>query len=81
MLTPYDDVDGLEFSDSLAVKRIIQEQRREEMRLAQRRISVGPGDHDPDDGFDDDDDYDDFDDFDEYDEDEFDSSVGLSIDH
>jgi hypothetical protein len=42
--------------------------------------AVGPGDHDSDDDFDDDD-YEDFDDFDDYDEDEFDSSIGLTIDH
>jgi hypothetical protein len=41
---------------------------------------VGPGDHDTDDDFDDDD-YEDFDDYDDYDEDEFDSSIGLTIDH
>jgi hypothetical protein len=81
MRTPYDDADGFEFSDSWAVRRIIQEQKREEMRHAKRRISRGPGDHEPGDSFDDDDDYDDFDDYEDYDEDEFDSSVGLTIDH
>lgn len=81
MRTPYDEADGFEFSDSLAVRRIMQEQEREEMRYARHRISRGPGDRDPGDDYDDDDDFDDFDDFDDYDEEEFDSSVGLTIDH
>jgi casein kinase II subunit beta len=79
MRTPYDDSDGFDFADSPAVRRIVQEQKREEMRHVRRRNIAGPGDHDPDDDFDDDDD-DDFDD-DDYDENDFDSYSGLSIDH
>lgn len=88
MRPPYDDLDGYEFADSLAVRRILREQRREELRFAKRR-----GPRDPDEsGFRDhkrnhyvdntfDDDYEDYEDYDEYNDDEFDSYSGISTDH
>lgn len=79
MRMPYDDAEAFDFADSLAVRRIMQEQKREEVRLAKRRSGRHISHYKPDDEFDEDeiagslDGFDDFDDFEDYDEDEFDS--------
>ena len=88
MRTPYDDVEEFDFADNLDVKRIMREQKREELRLARRRSRRGPGDSER---FDDLESYDfrDFGnygdtaavDYDDYDEDEFDSYSDVGIDH
>lgn len=69
----YDDFDEFAFDDVGAIRRIMREQQREEMRFS-RRNKVGPGDHDSWDDDDwDDDDYD----YEDYDDEEFDSHAGL----
>lgn len=85
MRPPYDDSDEFDFGDSLAVRRVIREQKREEIRLAKRRAGRhGPSTRDPFDDLGDDvsfDTTDDFDAYEDYDEDEFDSYSDISIDH
>ena len=78
MSTPFDEFDEFDFADNFAIKRINQEQRREEIRLAKRRSRRGSrGSNRFDDYYDDnlDDKYIGSmeTDFDYYDEDEFDS--------
>ena len=73
----YDDFDEFEFDDSIAVKQMLREIEREQIRMASRR-KHGPGkkkrwDDDADDDFGDYEDYEDFEEYDDYDEDEFDS--------
>ena len=69
----YDDNDEFAFGDVGAIRRIMREQQREELRFA-RRSKVGPGDRDHWD----DDDYDDDDfDYDDYDDEEFDRHAGM----
>jgi hypothetical protein len=76
----YDDFDEFDFDDSVAVKQMLREMQREELRLASRR-KRGPGnrqrwqDEDDDDAaeFEDYADYEDSENYEDYDDDEFDS--------
>ena len=74
MTRTYDDFDEFEFDDSFAVRKMLQEMRRDELRKAIER-KRGHTQHrhwnDVDDN--DDDDYDGYEDYDDYDDDEFDS--------
>lgn len=80
----YDDFDEFDFDDSVAVKQMLREMQREEMRLASRRRR-GPGgkqrwkDEDNEDfgDFDGYEDYKDYKDYEDYDDDEFDSYSAL----
>ena len=88
MRTPYDDVDEFDFADNLDVRRIMREQKREELRLARRRSGRRPGNSERFDdlesnAFGDFGNYGDTAavDYDDYDEDEFDSYSDLGIDH
>ena len=79
----YDDFDDFEFDDVVAVKQMLREMEREEMRLASRR-KHGPGkkkrwDDDVDEDFGDSEDFEDYEDYDDYDDNEFDSYSGLDI--
>ena len=70
-----DDFDEFEFDDSLAVRRMLQEMRRDELREAIRR-KRGHTQHRRWDDFNGSDEYgveDDYDDYEDYDDDEFDS--------
>ena len=80
MRTPYDDVDEFDFADNLYVRRIMREQKREELRLARRRSGRGTGNSERYDDLDSDD-FDDFGNYGDYDADEFDSVSDLAIDH
>lgn len=73
----YDDFDDFDFDDREVVRRMLQEQAREELRMASRRRK-GAADKYRWDRFDVDSDepgneFDDLDDYSDYDEDEFDS--------
>ena len=67
----YEDFDEFEFDDSLAVRKMLQEMRRDELRKAIQR-KRGYTQHKNWDDFDDDA-YEDYDGYDDYDEEEFDS--------
>lgn len=72
----YDDFDEFEFDDSLAVRKMLLEMRREELRqAAQRRRGHTPRKRwdDFDDDDEDEDVYGEYDGDDDYDDDEFDS--------
>lgn len=81
----YDDFDEFEFDDSAAVKHMLRELQREEVRMASRRRH-GPGvkkrwdDDFEDDDYDDFEDYEDVDEYDDYDDDEFDSYATVNDD-
>ena len=70
----YDDFDEFDFDDSAAVKQMLREMQREEIRLASRRKG-GPGNKHrwTDDDDDDLDEFEDYEDYEDYDGDEFDS--------
>ena len=68
----YDDFDEFEFDDSFAVRKMLQEMRRDELRKAIQRKRGNTQQHHWDD-FDDDDEYGASDDYEDYDDDEFDS--------
>jgi hypothetical protein len=73
----YDDFDEFDFDDSAAVKQMLREMQREEIRLASRR-KRGPGNKqrwkdEDDEDFDDFDDFEDYEDYEDYDGEEFDS--------
>ena len=75
----YDDFDEFEFDDSAAVKHILRDLQREEIRMASRRRH-GPGTKKRwSDEFEDDDseDFEEVEDFDDYNDDEFDSYSAL----
>ena len=78
----YDDFDEFEFDDSAAVKHILRDLQREEIRMASRRRH-GPGakkrysDEFEDDDYGDSEDYEETEDFDDYNDDEFDSYSAL----
>lgn len=77
----YDDFDEFDFDDSAAVKQMLREIQREEIRLASRR-KRGPGNkqrwkEEDDDDFEELEDYEDYEDYDDYDDDEFDSYSAL----
>ncbi|MDX1515195.1 MAG: hypothetical protein R3288_00065 [Woeseiaceae bacterium] len=75
----YDEFDDFDFSDSMAVSRILKEQEREERRYASRRFQGPNEDHQ----YDDEDygDYQDYDDYEDYNEDEFDNYSGFDSNH
>jgi hypothetical protein len=70
----YDDFDEFDFDDSAAVKQMLREMQREEIRLASRR-KRGPGNKQrwTDEDDDDLDEFEDYEDYEDYDSDEFDS--------
>jgi hypothetical protein len=73
----YDDFDEFEFDDSFAVRKMLQEMRRDELRRAIRR-KRGHTQHRPWEDFDGDedsdyDDYENYEEYEDYDNDEFDS--------
>ena len=73
----YEDFDEFDFDDSVAVKQMLREMQREEIRLASRR-KRGPShkqrwkDEDDDD-FEESDSYEDYEEYEDYDGEEFDS--------
>lgn len=83
MRPPYDEYDGFDFADNFAVRKILREQRREQMRMSKRR-ALGPRDEDSYDDYDDIGRYsnlDDHDVYDDYNDDEFDTYAGIAVDH
>jgi hypothetical protein len=72
----YDDFDEFDFDDSAAVKQMLREMQREEIRLSSRR-KRGPGHkqrwQDEDEDEDDVEDFEDYEDYEDYDGEEFDS--------
>lgn len=78
----YDEFDEFEFDDSVAVKQMLREMEREEIRRASRR-KHGPGSRKRwEDDFDDDfpdDEVEDYEEYEDYDDNEFDSYSGLDI--
>lgn len=78
----YDEFDEFEFDDSVAVKQLLREMEREEIRMAGRR-KHSPGNKKRwNDEFEDefpDDEFEDYEEYDDYDDNEFDSYSGLDI--
>jgi len=73
----YEYFDGIDFGDELTVSRVLREQRREEQRLASRRVR-GRKDASHLDAFED---YDQSSEYPDYDADEFDRYSDLGKDH
>jgi hypothetical protein len=76
----FDDFDSFDFADSAVVRKILQEQFRDEVRYSMRR-SHGPDRRRQLGEFDDDEDLDGLDDYADYDDDEFDRYAGLDFDN
>lgn len=81
----YDDFDEFEFDDSVAVKQMLREMEREDLRMASRRRRGPSNKKRWDDDFDDDliadnpGAHEDYEIYDDYDDDEFDSYSGLDV--
>lgn len=76
----FDDFEEFDFSDSMAVNRILREQQRDERRYASRRFH-GPNDDRQHDDYEDYSDYEDYEDYEDYNEDEFDTYSGYDSNH
>jgi hypothetical protein len=76
----FDEFDNFDFADSAVVKRMLQEQFRDQIRYSNRRHQ-GPNRKRQPERFDEDEDYDEFEDYSDYDDDEFDRYAGLDFDN